>query len=45
MKPDEPTQILSIKDDPDWEILVQYLQTLKWKRDYNNNCLDGTQWT
>lgn len=44
-KPLEPTHIFSIQNDPDFEILLQFLQNLKWKEIYDNGSCDGTQWT
>jgi hypothetical protein len=37
--------IFSIEEDPDWQLLLQFLQTLKWKKHYDNGSLDGTQWS
>ena len=45
LKPSEPTHIFSIHDDPDWETLLQFLKTLKWKPTYDVGICDGTQWT
>ena len=40
----KPTHIISIKDDPDWETFLQYLQTIQWKEEYESCICDGTQW-
>lgn len=40
----DPSHIVSITDDVDWQNLVAYLTDLKWKRSYTTNDLDGTQW-
>ena len=44
LKPLKPTHTFSIAEDPDWEILVQYLKTLQWKSYYNAGIFDGKQW-
>ena len=31
LKPEEPTNTFRIVDDPDWQILLLHLKTLKWK--------------
>lgn len=40
----EPTQIIPIEGDIAWQNLVKYIDGLKWKRKYENDNLDGTQW-
>ena len=45
LKSSEPTHIFSIHDDPDWETLLHFLKTLKWKPTYDVGICDGTQWT
>lgn len=40
----EPTQIISIKGDIEWQKLIKYIDDIKWKRKYESNILDGTQW-
>ena len=41
---EEPTHIVSIKGDIDWQNLIKYIADLKWKRKYETEILDGIQW-
>jgi hypothetical protein len=40
----EPTQIISIKSDISWQNLMKYVAEINWKRKYESDILDGTQW-
>jgi hypothetical protein len=40
----EPTHAVLIKDDTNWQNLIEYLTDLKWKRKYETENLDGIQW-
>ncbi|MBK9480364.1 MAG: hypothetical protein IPN99_16250 [Bacteroidetes bacterium] len=40
----EPTQIISIKGDIEWQNLMKFIADIKWKRKYESDILDGTQW-
>jgi len=35
---------ISIYSNQDWEILLEFLKQCKWKRRYESEILDGTQW-
>ena len=42
---EKPRHIITIKDNLDWQKLVEFLNLQNWKREYkNDDILDGTQW-
>jgi len=41
---EEPTHIVFIKKDILCNDLIQFLNNIKWKRKYESEILDGTQW-
>lgn len=41
----EPSHKISIKGDPDWENLLEYLSALNWLPEYDAPILDGIQWS
>ena len=41
----EPNHIFSVENDPDWDNVVNYLASVKWKKEYDDpGIMDGTQW-
>ena len=40
----KPTHSISINDNIPWQNLVNYIEGLKWQRNYNSDALDGIQW-
>ena len=42
---EDPTHIISIKDNLDWQKLVKFLATLEWEKHYRDEgILDGNHW-
>lgn len=41
---DEPTHIVSLKDNIDWQNLVNYITGLNWEQKFWSEILDGIQW-
>ena len=40
----EPTHIIPIEGDIAWQNLVKYIDGLIWRRKYETDIMDGTQW-
>ncbi|RDV11835.1 hypothetical protein DXT99_23920 [Pontibacter diazotrophicus] len=37
-------KVLAVDDIIDWQLLLEFLKACNWKRRYDSNILDGTQW-
>lgn len=42
---DIPTHAIPIKGDKDWQNLLDYFAGLNWKLKYENEILDGIEWS
>ena len=37
-------EIIVLEGNAEWQEVLCFLSTRKWKKEYLNDCLDGTQW-
>lgn len=40
----EHDKVIFVQDNKDWQHLVEFMKGCDWKKCYNSDILDGTQW-
>ena len=40
----ELDKVVSVDDNLDWNNLIEFLKSCSWKRRYDSDVMDGTQW-